>query len=120
MSVVLPVGVGVVVGVVLVGNLLQWLLHHYRKATLGASDWLAVGIDRRVVAISKSAAATGGDTIKGQIVTVDSIAEIEPKILANHAFPAQRPAVGRFAGHFGAQDLPPRWGSPESVGMIYS
>jgi len=42
-SVVLPVGLGVVAGIVVVGNLLQWLLNRFRKATLGVLLGLLIG-----------------------------------------------------------------------------
>ncbi len=78
LSVVLPVGLGVVAGVVLVGNLLQWLLHHYRKATLGALIGLLLGSTVGLWPFQSPVPPQVGDTIKGQRVTVDSIAEIEP------------------------------------------
>ena len=43
MGTVIPVGVGVVVGIVGVSNLLKWLLDRYKKLTLGALLGLLVG-----------------------------------------------------------------------------
>lgn len=43
MGVVIPVGIGVVVGIVGVSNLLKWLLDRYKKPTLGALLGLLVG-----------------------------------------------------------------------------
>jgi putative membrane protein len=43
MSVVVPVGIGVVVGVVGVSNALRWLLERFEKATLGALLGLLLG-----------------------------------------------------------------------------
>jgi putative membrane protein len=43
MGVVVPVGIGVVIGVVGVSNLLRWLLDRYAKATLGALLGLLLG-----------------------------------------------------------------------------
>ncbi|MBW2500640.1 MAG: DUF368 domain-containing protein [Deltaproteobacteria bacterium] len=43
MEVVVPVGIGVVLGVVGVSNALRWLLHHYEKPTLGALLGLLLG-----------------------------------------------------------------------------
>jgi putative membrane protein len=43
MNVVLPVGIGVVLGVVGVSNLLRWLLHRYEKPTLGVLLGLLLG-----------------------------------------------------------------------------
>ncbi|MCH9057776.1 MAG: DUF368 domain-containing protein, partial [Planctomycetes bacterium] len=44
MTVVVPVGLGVVVGIVGVSNLLRWLLARYAKATLGALLGLLLGL----------------------------------------------------------------------------
>ena len=43
MNVVIPVGIGVVLGVVGVSNLLRWLLNHYEKPTLGVLLGLLLG-----------------------------------------------------------------------------
>ena len=43
MNVVIPVGIGVVLGVVGVSNLLRWLLHRYEKPTLGVLLGLLLG-----------------------------------------------------------------------------
>ncbi|MEN8182828.1 MAG: DUF368 domain-containing protein, partial [Myxococcota bacterium] len=42
-GVLLPVGLGVALGIVGVSNLLRWLLHHAEKATLGALLGLLLG-----------------------------------------------------------------------------
>jgi len=78
LTVVLPVGLGVVVGVVIVGNLLQWLLHHHRKATLGALIGLLVGSTVGLWPFQRPVPPQVGDMIKGQVVTAESIADIEP------------------------------------------
>ncbi len=43
LSVLLPVGLGVIVGVVLIGNLLKWLFNHHRQMTLGILVGLLLG-----------------------------------------------------------------------------
>jgi putative membrane protein len=43
MRVVVPVGIGVVIGIVAVSNLLKWLLERYEKATLGVLLGLLLG-----------------------------------------------------------------------------
>ena len=43
MNIVIPVGIGVVLGVVGVSNLLRWLLDRYEKPTLGALLGLLLG-----------------------------------------------------------------------------
>ena len=68
-SVVLPVGLGVLVGVVVVSNLLRWLLHHYEKATLGVLLGLLVGAVVGLWPFQQSVEPSEGDLIKGQEVT---------------------------------------------------
>lgn len=94
-SVVLPVGIGVVAGVVLVGNLLQWLLHHHRQATLGALIGLLIGSTVGLWPFQQPVAPQVGDTIKGQVVTEASITEIEPDDWMTMYF---QPGVGQVGG----------------------
>ncbi len=76
-SVVLPVGLGVVVGVVVVGNLLQWLLAHKRKATLGALLGLLLGSTIGLWPFQMPVKPKIGDIVKGQAVTAERLDEIE-------------------------------------------
>ena len=77
LSVMLPVGVGVVLGVVAVGNLLQWLLNRYRKLTLGVLMGLLVGSTAGLFPFQLPVEPEIGQTIKGAVVTAESISEIE-------------------------------------------
>lgn len=72
-SVVLPVGLGVVVGVVVVSNLLRWLLHHYEKATLGVLLGLLVGAVVGLWPFQASVEPEAGDLIKRQEVAYGTI-----------------------------------------------
>lgn len=98
LSVVLPVGIGVVSGVVVVGNLLQWCLHHFRKATLGALIGLMLGSIVGLWPFQESVPPKVGDMIKGQVVTEESIAEIEPDDWATEYF---QPAPLQIGGSLG-------------------
>jgi putative membrane protein len=98
LSVVLPVGLGVVTGVVVVGNLLQWLLHHCRKATLGVLMGLLLGSTVGLWPFQQSVPPRVGDTIKGQVVSEATLAEIEPDDWATRYF---RPTLGQSAGALG-------------------
>ena len=75
----LPVGLGVVAGVVIVGNLLQWLLHRYRKATLGALIGLLLGSTVGLWPFQQGVAPEVGDSIKGRMVTEQTLADIDPE-----------------------------------------
>lgn len=70
-SVVLPVGLGVIIGVVVVSNALRWLLHRYEKTTLGVLLGLLVGAVVGLWPFQQSVAPSPGDLIKGQEVTFD-------------------------------------------------
>ncbi len=77
LSVVLPVGIGVVLGVVVVGNLLKWLLEKHREPTLGALLGLLLGSTIGLWPFQFGVKPQVGDTIKGEVVTEESIAEID-------------------------------------------
>lgn len=74
-SVVLPVGLGVIIGIVVVSNALRWLLHHYEKATLGVLLGLLVGAVVGLWPFQQSAQPAEGDLIKGQAITRGILAE---------------------------------------------
>jgi putative membrane protein len=77
LGVLLPVGVGVLLGVVLVGNLLEWLLRRFRKATLGVLLGLLLGSTVGLWPFQVGVPPKIGDTIKGQMVTQNNIDLIE-------------------------------------------
>ncbi|QDT10080.1 DUF368 domain-containing protein [Planctomycetes bacterium K23_9] len=77
LTVVLPVGLGVVIGVALVGNLLQWLLRHHRKATLGALIGLLLGSTVGLWPFQQAIAPKVGDVIKGSELTEKTIGNVE-------------------------------------------
>lgn len=79
LTVMLPVGLGVVAGVVLIGNLLQWLLHRHQKPTLGALLGLLIGSTAGLWPFQVGVEPQVGDWIKGQEVTAETIGEIEPE-----------------------------------------
>ena len=67
-GVVLPVGIGVVIGVVAVSNLLRILLRRYQKATLGVLLGLLVGAVVGLWPFQEGMPPKAGSTLKGQIV----------------------------------------------------
>lgn len=77
LGVVLPVGLGVLVGIAGVGNLLQWLLKKHQKATCGALLGLLLGSTVGLFPFQVGVPPQVGDSIKGQLVTEKSIAEID-------------------------------------------
>ena len=77
LSVVIPVGIGVVVGVVGVSNLLKWLLDRHAKPTLGALLGLLLGAVVGLWPFQSPVAPQVGDTINGQVVTAEQIEDID-------------------------------------------
>lgn len=98
LSVVLPVGLGVVVGVVVVSNLIRWLLDKYELATLGVLLGLLVGAVVGLWPFQHGVAPEVGDTIKGRVVTVHSLAEIKPDDYPTEYF---TPSGGQIGGALG-------------------
>ncbi|MFN3166285.1 MAG: DUF368 domain-containing protein [Phycisphaeraceae bacterium] len=70
MGVVLPVGLGVLIGVVGVSNLLRWLLHRYEKATLGTLLGLLVGAVVGLWPFQQTVEPREGQVVKGQTITL--------------------------------------------------
>ena len=77
LSVVIPLGIGIAVGVVGVSNLLRWLLERYAKATLGALLGLLLGAVVGLWPFQEPTPPVPGETLKGRIVTIENAAEFE-------------------------------------------
>ena len=94
-SVLLPVGIGVILGVVVVGNLIQWLFNSHRKPTLGVLLGLLLGSVVGLWPFQIGVEPAIGDTIKGQEVTAETIAEIDKEDWPTEFF---TPKVTQIAG----------------------
>jgi putative membrane protein len=77
LTVVLPVGIGVVVGVVVISNLLRIFLRRCEKATLGVLLGLLLGAVVGLWPFQEGVKPEIGDTIKGQVLTEETLAELE-------------------------------------------
>lgn len=75
-NVVLPVGVGVVIGVAVVSNVLKWLLARHREATLGALLGLLVGAVVGLWPFQQGVAPAPGDSLKGQTVAISDSGQL--------------------------------------------
>ncbi len=77
LHVMLPVGIGVVIGVMAISNLLKWLLKNHRKSTLGFLIGLLLGSVIGLFPFQQSYQPKFGQKVKGRIVTPENIHEIE-------------------------------------------
>jgi putative membrane protein len=99
LTVLLPVGIGVVVGVVAVSHLLKWLLERLEKATLGFLVGLLVGAVVGLWPFQRTVPPVVGETvIKGQVVTAERLSEIAVDDYPTAYFD---PATGQIVGALG-------------------
>ena len=76
---VIPVGLGVALGVIGVSNLIRWLLRRFEKATLGVLLGLLFGAVLGLWPFQQGVAPEPGTVVKGRVMTPELIAEVEPK-----------------------------------------
>ncbi len=76
MGVVIPVGIGVLLGVALVSNALRWVLHHHERVTLGVLLGLIVAAPAGLYPFRVGVEPELGDTIKGELVTAENLEEM--------------------------------------------
>ena len=81
-----PVGIGVLLGIVLVGNLLQWLLKSHRDLTLGVLLGLLLGSTAGLFPFQAGVPPEIGDVIKGELVNAENIDEIDPEDYKTQVF----------------------------------
>lgn len=106
LKVVLPVGLGMIVGVIGVSNLLRWLLHRYKKATLGVLLGLLVGAVVGLWPFQQSVEPQEGMVVKGQAITFATPSSTD-------ASPAEPAWVFLESGEVvEAEDLPTEFFSP--------
>ena len=98
LSVVLPVGIGVVLGIIVVGNLLKWLLEKHREPTLGLLLGLLLGSTVGLWPFQVGVEPQIGDTIKGAIVTEENRAEIDKEDWKTEFFTPTSTQIGYSIG----------------------
>ena len=77
-DVVIPVGIGVVVGMIGVSNLLRWLLKRHAKPTLGALLGLLFGAVVGIWPFQQGVVPNLGDVLNGVVLTAADIAAMDP------------------------------------------
>lgn len=99
MSIVIPVGIGVVLGVAVVSNALRWVLHRYERLTLGALLGLIIAAPLGLYPFREGTVPQIGDTIKGEIVTQENLADMQaPDNAKDWDQKTYAPAPGQIAG----------------------
>ena len=77
LHVLLPVGIGVLVGVVAVSNALKWLLARYEKATLGVLIGLLLGAVVGLWPFQAPFPPEIGSLVKAEVVTAENLSTID-------------------------------------------
>lgn len=87
-TVILPVAIGVGVGVVVVSNAVRWCLRHHEKATLGVLIGLLLGAVLGLWPFQRTAEPVLGETVvKGRVVTAGNLVEFDAEDFPTEYFP---------------------------------
>ncbi len=98
LHVIIPVGVGVVLGVVVVANVLRVVFHKYEKATLGVLLGLLLAAPLGLYPFKQGVAPEVGQAFRGEVVTEESLGEIDPKDWDERLFTPSAMQVGVALG----------------------
>lgn len=98
MDVIVPVGLGVLVGVAVVANVLRVVFHRYEKATLGVLLGLLLAAPLGLYPFKRGVPPELGSEYRGRVVTEDMLNEIGPKEWDEAYF---TPGVAHIAGSLG-------------------
>ena len=79
LGVFLPVGLGMLVGIAGVANVLRWLLHAHPKGTLGFLLGLLVGVVVGLWPFQQGVPPQPGNVIRGQVMTPQTVAGVAPE-----------------------------------------
>lgn len=107
LTVILPVGAGVLIGIAGVSNLLEWLLERFEKATLGFLLGLLLGAVLGLWPFQQGVAPAPGETLKGQVLEVGEEGELlysgSRKVVQPDDWPTAyfRPAAWQVAAALG-------------------
>jgi putative membrane protein len=97
--VILPVGLGVVVGVVAVSNAIRWLLERFEKATLGVLVGLLLGAVVGLWPFQRSVEPVVGETVvHGRVLRAEDLQELQIEDLPTRFFD---PSATQIAGALG-------------------
>lgn len=99
-GILVPVGVGVVVGIAGVANILRWLLDYHEKTTLGVLIGLLIGAPAGLYPFRHGVVPQAGEVFRGAVLTSEQAGELadKPKDWPEQAF---TPTAGQIAGALG-------------------
>jgi putative membrane protein len=95
LHVVIPVGLGVVVGIVAISNLLKWTLERFPKPTLGLLLGLLLGAVVGLWPFQEGVAPQVGAVLEGTVLSAEGVAEVDPEDWPMQHF---RPDTRQIAG----------------------
>ena len=95
LTVVVPVGAGVLAGIIGVSNLIRWLLANFAKPTLGVLLGLLLGAVVGLWPFQEPIAPKVGDLVQGQVVTPLTVESIDLEDWRVETF---QPTAGDVAG----------------------
>jgi putative membrane protein len=98
LTIILPLGVGVVIGVIAVSNALKWLLARYAGPSLGVLLGLLVGAIIGLWPFQEPVKPVVGQVVKGQVMTKEKITELNKDDWPTRKF---SPTIGHIAGAIG-------------------
>ncbi len=98
LHVFVPVGLGIVVGVVVISNLVKVLLERFQKPTLGLLLGLLLGAVLGLWPFQQGVAPEPENVIKGRVMTAEAIASLDPKDFPLESF---TPSGGQWAAAAG-------------------
>jgi putative membrane protein len=99
LGVVIPVGIGVLLGIAVVSNVLRWVLHHHERVTLGVLLGLIIAAPAGLYPFRVGVPPEIGDEIKGELVTTENLEEMRaPDNAKDWAQEAFKPSVGQIVG----------------------
>jgi len=85
-SVVLPVGVGVILGIAGVSHLLKWLLARFERPTLGVLVGLLLGAVVGLYPFQRPVPPEPGAVIGGRVLTADEVDAVDPEDWPQEAY----------------------------------